>query len=55
MNPVECIWGYLKHHAMLNYCATNFTDFAQRARRNLRSTHRRAKLVTAFWNQTEMF
>ena len=19
MNPVECIWGYLKHHAMPNY------------------------------------
>jgi len=21
LNPVECIWGYLKHHAMPNYCA----------------------------------
>ena len=25
---VECIWGYLTHHAMPNYCATNFTDLA---------------------------
>ena len=48
MNPVECIWGYLKHHAMPNYCATNFTGLAQRARRNLRSMLRRATLVTAF-------
>ena len=55
MNPVECIWGYLKHHAMPNYCAANFTDLAQRARRNLRSMQRRATLVTAFWKQAEMF
>ena len=33
MNLVECIWGYLKHHAMPNYCATNFTDLAQRVGR----------------------
>ena len=32
MNPVECIWGYLKHHAMPNYCASNLTDLAHRAR-----------------------
>jgi transposase len=55
MNPVECIWGYLKHHAMPNYCATNFTALAQRARRNLRSMQRRATFVTAFWQQAEMF
>jgi hypothetical protein len=50
-----CSWGYLKHHAMPNYCATNFTDLAQRARRNLRSMQRRTTLVTAFWKQAEMF
>jgi transposase len=22
LNPVEYIWGYLKHHAMPNYCAS---------------------------------
>ena len=54
MNPVECIWGYLKHIAMPNYCATNFTDLAQRARRNLCSKQRRATLVTAFWKQAEL-
>ena len=54
MNPVECIWGYLKHHAVPNYCATDFTDLARRARRNLRSMQRRATLVTAFCKQAEM-
>ena len=41
--------------AMPNYCATNFTDLAQRARRNLRSMQRRATLVSAFWKQAELF
>ena len=55
MNPVECIWGYLEHHAIPNYCAPNFTDLARRARRNLRSMQQRAAPVTAFWKQEEMF
>jgi transposase len=55
MNPVECIWGYLKHHAMPNYCASNLTDLAHRARRNLRSMQRRSTLVCAFWRQAELF
>jgi transposase len=48
LNPVECIWGYLKHHAMPNYCARDLGDLAQRARRNMRSMQRRATLVRAF-------
>ena len=32
LNPLECIWGYLKHHAMPNYCAADFGDLADRAR-----------------------
>jgi len=55
MNPVECIWGYLKHHAMPNYCANHLGDLADRARRNLRSMQRRSTLVTAFWKQAELF
>jgi transposase len=54
MNPVECIWGYHKDYAMPNYCATNLTDLPHRARRNLRSTQRRATLASAFWKQVEM-
>ncbi len=41
MNPVECIWGYLKHHAMPNYSARDLGDVASRARTNLRSMQRR--------------
>ena len=43
LNPVEYIWGYLKHHAMPNYCARDLTDLRQRASRNLRSMQRRAR------------
>jgi transposase len=55
MNPVECVWGYLKHHAMPNYCARDLGDLALRARRNLRSMQRRPTLVCAFWQQAELF
>ncbi|HWG71648.1 MAG TPA: IS630 family transposase [Steroidobacteraceae bacterium] len=55
LNPVEYIWGYLKHHAMPNYCARDLTDLRQRASRNLRSMQRRGTLVTAFWKQAELF
>jgi hypothetical protein len=52
---VECIWGYLKHHAMPNYCAADFGDLKHRARRNLRSMQRRSTPVRAFWKQAELF
>jgi transposase len=55
LNPVEYIWGYLKHHAMPNYCARDLGDLAHRARRNLRSMQRRSTLVCAFWRQAELF
>jgi transposase len=55
MNPVECIWGYLKHHAMPNYCASDLSDLAGRTRRNLRSMQRRTTLVRAFWQQVDLF
>ncbi|HEY6454381.1 MAG TPA: IS630 family transposase [Steroidobacteraceae bacterium] len=55
MNPVEGIWGYLKHHAMPNYCARDLGDVAHRARSNLRSMQRRTTLVQAFWKQVDLF
>lgn len=55
LNPVEFIWGYLKQHAMPNYCAKDLSDLAHRARRNLRSMQRRSTLVYAFWQQAELF
>lgn len=55
LDPADCIWGYLKHHAMPNYCASDFGDLKHRARRNLRSMQRRRTLVRAFWKQSELF
>ena len=55
LNPVEYVWGYLKHHAMPNYCARDLADLRQLASRNLRSMQRRRTLVTAFWKQAELF
>ena len=55
LNPVEYVWAYLKHHAMPNFCARDLTDLRQRASRHLRSMQRRGTLVTAFWQQAELF
>jgi len=55
MNLVECIWGYLKHYAMPNYCARDLGDVACRARNNLRFMQRRTTLVQAFWKQVVLF
>ena len=55
LNPVEYIWGYLKHHAMPNFCARDLGDLKRRASHSLRSMQRRTTLVTAFWQQAELF
>ena len=48
LNPVESIWGYLRHHAMRNYCSSDGGGIKYRARRNLRSVQRRSNLVLVF-------
>lgn len=55
LNPVECIWGYLKSHAMPNFCARDLPHLSTHARSRLRSMQRRKTLVTAFWKQAELF
>lgn len=55
LNPVECIWGYLKSHAMPNFCARDLAHLGRHASSRLRSMQRRATLVTAFWKQAELF
>lgn len=54
LNPVEYIWGYLKHHALANFCAHDFGQLTDVARQKLRSMQRRPTLVTAFWKQAEL-
>jgi transposase len=55
LNPVECIWGYLKSHAMPNFCARDLAHLGHHASTRLRSMQRRSSLVTAFWKQAELF
>lgn len=54
LNPVEYVWGYLKHHALANFCAHDFSQLTDVARQKLRSMQRRSTLVTAFWKQAEL-
>ena len=54
LNPVEYLWAYAKNHRLANYCARGLGDLASSARRALRSSRRR-HLITAFWQQAELF
>ncbi len=55
LNPVEHIWGHLKSHEVTNFCPVNFAELKHFARRRLQSMQRRPTLVTAFWQQAELF
>ncbi len=54
LNPTEYIWGYLKHHAIPNFCPKNFDQLKSRARQSLGNMRRRPALVTSFWKQAEL-
>jgi transposase len=54
LNPVEYIWGHLKRHALANYCPKDLAELGREARRQLRRTQRRRRLVRAFWQQAEL-
>lgn len=54
LNPVEYLWGYLKNHALANFCAHDLPQLSDVARRKLKSMQRRTTLVTAFWKQAEL-
>jgi transposase len=54
LNPTEYIWGYLKEHALPNFCAHDLAHLCVTARQRLRSMQRRPKLIAAFWKQAEL-
>lgn len=54
LNPVECLWGYLKQHEIGNLCATHLGQVSDFARQRLKSMQRRPTLVRAFWQQAEL-
>ena len=55
LNPVEYLWGQLKHHELPNLCPKNLSELSQQAIRALRRMRRRPVLVTAFWKQAGLF
>lgn len=55
MNPAEYIWGYLKTHEIPNLCPDHFAELGAAAKGALRRMRRRKPLITAFWQQAELF
>ena len=55
LNPVEYLWGYWKHHELPNFCPKTFTELSYHALRALKRMRRRPKLISAFWQQAELF
>ena len=53
LNPVEYVWGHLKHHALANFCPGDWCELTAEARRPLRRSQRRVSLVRAFREQAE--
>jgi transposase len=54
LNPVEYIWGYMKQRELANLCLDTIAEVRSFARNRLRSMQRRPRLITAFWQQTEL-
>jgi transposase len=54
LNPVEYIWAHLKQRELPNFCAADFAQLTQVARRRLASMQRRTTLARAFWKQAEL-
>ena len=55
LNPVEYLWGHLKHHELPNFCPKNLSELSYHAIRSLRRLRRRPTLVAAFWKQSGLF
>lgn len=55
LNPVEYIWGYMKHHELPNFCPKTFGELGYYGRKALRRMRRRPTLISAFWKQAELF
>lgn len=55
LNPTEYIWGHLKQHELANFCPKDLSELSVQAIRALKRMRRRPSLVTAFWQQAELF
>jgi len=55
LNPVEYLWSHWNHHELANFCPTTFWQLSDYARKALRRMRARPALVTAFWQQADLF
>ncbi len=51
LNPVEYLWGWLKRHALANFCPHGLTELKSTARNQLRSAQHRPSIITSCWAQ----
>src|SRR5215467_1341978 len=54
LNPVEYIWAYWKQHALPNVCPKDYWSLDETARKALKRMRRRPRLITAFWQQSDL-
>jgi transposase len=55
LNPVEYIWGHLKHHELPNVCPKDLSQLQCGARQALGRMRRRPSLIAAFWKQSSLW
>ena len=54
LNPVEFLWGWLKRHALANFCPDSLTELQHTTRSKLRSAQRRSVIIASCWVQAEL-
>jgi transposase len=54
LNPVEFLWGWLKRHALANFCPDSLAELQHTARSKLRSAQRRNVIIASCWQQSEL-
>jgi transposase len=55
MNPVECLWAWLKRHALANYCPNDLGELHASARNKLKSAQKRPSIIAACWMQATLW
>ena len=55
LNPVEFLWGWLKRHALANFCAEHFADLQRTTRGRLKSAQQRSVIIASCWQQAALF
>src|SRR5437667_9738615 len=55
LNPVEFLWGWLKRHALANFCPDTFAELQHTTRGKLKSAQRRSVIIASCWQQAELF